>query len=141
MEVYQILFWDSFNALFVFSFGFETAWHSAVMFGGYNVPVITAICLAGSVLGAMATWGIGYVISLMRKKVIELDEELYERLSTNFSRFGVFVFLCQFAVLMKPLYLFAGMFQASFRKVLLLTVAGRLIYYLFYLVFSPTIIF
>lgn len=138
-SVYLLLFVDSFRAMFVFSLRPETAWFAALDFGLYNTFLITLVSYAGSVAGAITTWAVGYGISRARKQLITLDEELFDRLSTNFAKYGVYAFLFQMLPFAKLLYLFAGIFVVPARRLIIFTLIGRAVFYLFYLFAAPHI--
>ncbi len=138
-EIYKILFLDAFRSMYSMSLSIETAWFAAIAFGTYSVLPITLACYAGGVLGALVSTGIGYVLSLLKDRVITLDEELYTRLSKNASKYGIYVFLFQMIPFVKIFYLFAGMLRIPFKRVVVITLVGRALFYLYYLYILPLI--
>lgn len=139
MDIYTILFLDAFKALFLFSLGVETAWFAAYQFGHYNMFFVTAVCCIGALSAALITVLVGYGISYSRKYIEDLDEELYQELSGLFNKYGVYVFLFQMIPFTKLFLLFAGVFAVKWRRLLAVMVAGRVLYYLFYLCFPRLI--
>lgn len=139
MEAYSVLFWNSFDSMYVFSLGVETAWFAAVQFGVYDIWLITAICTLGAMSGAVVSTAIGYFVGRFRTKIVDLDEDLYERLSDGFSRWGIYMFLLQMLPFSKLFVLFAGLCMVPWRRMLLVLLAGRVLYYVYYLFLSPYI--
>ena len=133
MDTLSVLFWDSFKSMFVFSLGVETSWFAAVEFGTYNLYVITAVSLLGAMVGSLLTMSIGYIAGHNRRIIADLDEDLFERLSVNFSRYGIFIFFFQMMPFSKLFLLFAAMFVVPWRRLLLFVFLGRIVYYIYYL--------
>lgn len=137
MNPYVLLFWDSFRSMFSLSFRSETAWFAARDFGTYDITTITCICFVAGVLGALSSLGLGYFFSLMKDRVVTLDDELYTKLSTNASKYGIYIFLFQMMPFVKIFFLFAGIFRLPFKRMIVVTIAGRALYYLYYFVVYP----
>lgn len=133
MNPYMILFWDSFRSVFAFSFRSETAWFAAHDFGTYDIPTITVICFVGAALGALSSYGLGYAFSQLKDRAFTLDEVLYAKLSTNANKYGIYIFLFQMMPFVKIFFLFAGMFRLPFKRMVVVTLTGRALYYAYYL--------
>lgn len=134
MDTYYLIFLDSFRSLFVFSLSQESLWFAALEFGRYSVLGVTLAGFMGATAGAVLTALVGYAIGKTRKYA-NIDEELYERLAGNFSRYGVYIFLFQMLPFSKIFLLFAGVFLVPWRRLLLVFILGRVFYYAYYLLF------
>lgn len=131
--VYWLLFYDSFRGSFVFSLSLETMWFSARLFEHYNLLLITALCYVASVLGSMLTYAVGRGFATVRGSIFSLDEEIYQDLAEKCRKYGVYIFLFQMLPFVKVLTLFAGGFSIPWRRMLYFTLAGRVIFYGYYI--------
>lgn len=139
MSVYGLIFWDSFKGTSIFSLSLETLWFSAKEFGSYNLFIISALSFAGAVLAMCATYWLGRLAGPVVKSMFMMDEEVYQKVSFYSNKYGIFILLLQMMPVVKLLFLFAGFLNIPFRRVLIFMVAGRLIYFIYYLYLLPNL--
>ncbi len=139
MSVYQLIFLDSFNGTSIFSLSTETLWFAAKEFDNYNVFLVTLAAFMGAVLAMVTTYVIGRLLGPAMKSFFIIDEPVYQKVAALFSKYGVYIFLLQMMPVVKILFLFAGMLNVSVKRILLFIIAGRALYYMYYLYLLPHI--
>jgi len=139
MSVYLLILLDSFKGTFIFSLSFESVWFAAKEFGSYNLFLISLAAFLGSVAAMCLTCAVGYIIAPTLRTMFTVDEDIYTKLSQGFSKYGIYVLLFQMIPVVKLLFLFTGLMNLPFRRVLMFMLAGRAFYYVYYLYILPHI--
>lgn len=139
MDIYSLIFANSFKASIVASIVAENAWFAAVQFGGYNIWLATLAAIAGSSLGTLLNFSLGYYLGGKRGDWYAFSDKLYNRL-TKYNRFTMFILIVPFSAIpvlgtFFTLYIVvAGFLRIPPKKAALLIVVGRVLYYLLCLV-------
>ena len=136
---YFIIFHNSLEAAFFVSLRSESAWFGALNFGGHNMVVLTLLAIAGSTLGMLINYGFGYYMSRWRGDLPAFSESVYQRIAAVFAR-RLFVLMAIPPVAMLEVIpgfgVFAmvnGMFRVPPKRALIAIIAGRILYYSYYL--------
>ncbi len=123
---------NSFLASFVFPLEPEINWFSWLAFYPDNMLVATLVALAGSILGLLASYGIGWIIAIDRKNM-PVSEAQYQRATRLVRRYLVWLFLVPWVPFLPVLALVTGFLRVSLLYFLPLALLGRLAYYSYYL--------
>ena len=136
LENYLYLSFDSLTAAIILPIRSESAIHAMIIFGNYNSLIIFTIALISSTLGSVINWQIGKsLISLRSTKLLKNYQKEIALAEINWDKYVVWMLLFSaLKILGNPLSLLAGFLKTSFKKLLLLIILGKAVYY-FYLLF------
>ena len=139
-SIYYLIFVNSFKSAVIMSMFSENAWFAALNFGGHNMLLATISATIGASLGTLLNFAIGYYVSYKRTEWFNFSEELYQKIH-KYSKYSLVILLLPFPNLFiigqfySLFVLMAGVLKHSPYIILPLIIAGRLIYYGFYLIF------
>ena len=139
MDAYSLLFLDSFKSMFALSLSSETAWFAARDFGAFSIVNVTAVCFSGAVLGAFCSIALGWLLSMLKDRLFTVDEVLYSEIRVKMTKYGIYIFLFQMLPFIKIFFFFTGMFRISLPRMIAVTLAGRVLFYVYYLYIYPLI--
>lgn len=130
MEFYLKLFLEAAWTASVVPLGNEPTYAAMRLFGGYNMNMALVIATAGASLGQVFNWGIGYALQTQRNNSkMKVSEHWYNKVSTIFNKYCIWLLLFCWAPLCKLLLVVAGFTRAPIKLVLPLVVVGNLLNY------------
>jgi|SRR6185369_15433474 len=138
MDLYLLIFANSFKSSVIFFFVPDIAWFSALMFGGYDMWLATIAAVCGSAIGNCLNFAAGYYIGTLRGDAFAFSEKTYQRLSA-INRYTMYLLLLPFSsvpvlCLFWGLYVvLTGFFGAPISRAVLYILIGRIVYYSVYL--------
>lgn len=131
MEFYFKVFYEEAWANSLIPFASEATFTSMISFGGYNMIIASIIATAGATVGLIFNWFLGQLLLKMHVSTkLHVSEENYQRASTIFNKYCIFVLFFSWAPLCKVILLLAGFLNSRLKFVLPLAVVGQLIYHL-----------
>ena len=139
MTPYETILINSLQSSFLLSLRSENAWFAAVQFGELNIKLATIAAIIGSFIGNCINFALGWYVGKKRNDWFYVSEELYKKVA-NYFRYIRFLLL-----LPLPFILITGQFYGIFVAVngffskktiipLCLILAGRIIFYIYYLI-------
>ncbi len=118
------IFLENFEQALVFPIGESLTFEALYWFGKAGV-VESAAMIIGMALGAMATWGIGCLLALLRKQRPQFfPQQRFDAMSTYVRRYGWLVLPFYWLPLGGLLMVVAGFFGLRWWWVLVLTLLG-----------------
>ena len=135
-ELYTLLLKDSFIAALIFPSDKELVFDVMVYFGGYNNFYMVVFALVASILGLSVNFLAGRLIYLSRVKanLSSSEEKKIQKAVAISQKYGVWLLLFTYHGIFGSLIsILAGLFNISVRNFLILTLAGRVAYYLLFL--------
>jgi len=138
MSSYLFIFINSFKSSILLSLYHESAWFAALQFGGYNMPLATFCAITGSSSGIALNFALGRYLGSKRDDWYSMDEAIYLRLK-KYIGYSVPLLLLPFPDLPLAGQFFAlytvmlGLLGVRVRTFIVLALAGRVIYYGYYL--------
>lgn len=136
--IYYIIFVNSFKASIIASFYSENAWYAALQFGTAAIVPATIMAICGSFAGMAVNFFLGHYFSTKRGDWFVFRESLYQRIS-RYNERAMYLLLVPFqsipfiGLFWSFLLVGLGFFRARPKKCMILLFAGRIVYYLGYL--------
>lgn len=134
MDNYTNVFIESARVASIIPFSSEPTYFAMFYFGGFNMPLATALAVVGATLGMSLNWWIGNaLLKLHKKKSFNVSEYWYNKCSSLFNKYGAILVLFCWLPLMKMLIVAAGFLNVRFRFLLPLIIIGHTFGYGYYL--------
>ena len=132
-EAYCFLFFDSIMASLAVVPNTEMVFHAMKIFGGYQEMIITAIAIAGNLIGSSCNYLLGRVMNHVKKTTSNSKDSkkfiaLKAMANKKLFAFAIFSFIPLFGT---AITLAAGFLKISYSRFLLAVLVGRVFYYLF----------
>jgi membrane protein YqaA with SNARE-associated domain len=131
MEYYIKVFYEEAWSASLIPFASSATFSALNLFGGHNMHMLALFATAGATLGLIFNWLVGHLLlKLHLKSNLNVSHKIYDRISTIFNKYLIFLLLFSWVPLCKILLLFAGFLDAPLKFVLPLVVVGQLLYFM-----------
>ena len=121
----QDIFLEFLGQYSIIPLGSEVTLTAMRLFGGYDLQTATLVAALGMAAGGMINYGLGYLLSFLRRFADEhFSQELYDKIAISARRFGYVLLPLWWLPFGSVLPVFAGFFHMRWYVVLPLLLIG-----------------